>query len=372
MHPPRDNPVRTRKRSVCAPTRLSAFGAGLLRRTILAPLLAAILVIAGLAALDYVFTSGLWTVVPVEYCLCDGNDTSTYVSWTIGRNKRHPPDVPAVYLLGGSTAREALLSGPSLAADVARLGGPEVAAWNVGSSNQRFSESLAIVDNVPRDSPTWVIIGISPGRFTGSPGDSEREVIGFSLLTRSRHLQRYVSDEYGRYTNAATILPGIFAYLGEVLGANASAGRPVEREYHGFKYTLARSYTPAQKDSMVATWFERAYPRFRANLDYNLAMLEQVVECAQARGLRVVLLDLPLNRRALDGRFDGVLAMYQTPVRALARDRGVPYVELDRADPLPSSDFHDLMHLVEPGRARWQGRLAGELVRLMAADVVSR
>ena len=356
----------------CPPSRRGAFRAGLLRRTLVAPLVAAGLLVAGLGALEYVFTSGLWTVVPVEYYLCDGNDTSTYVSWTIGRNKRHPPDVPAVYLLGGSTAREALLSGPSLAADVSRLGGPQVAAWNVSSSNQRFSESLAIVDNVPRDSPTWVIIGISPGRFTASPADSEREVIGFGVLTRSRHLQRYVSDEYGRYTNAATILPGIFTYLGEVLAANASAGRPVRREYHGFKYTLARSYTPAQKDSMVATWFERSYPRFRANLDYNLAMLEQVVDCAQARDLNVVLLELPLNRRALDGRFDEVLAMYQPPVRALARARGVPYVELDRVDPLPSSDFHDLLHLVEPGRAHWQGRLAGELVRLMTADDVAK
>lgn len=356
---------------VCSATRRNSFRTGLLRRTLIVPLAAAGLLAAALGALDYAFTSGLWTVVPVEYCLCDGNDTSTYVSWTIGHNKRRPPDVPAVYLLGGSTAREALLSGPSLAADVSRLGGPQVAAWNLGSSNQHFSESLAIVDNVPRDSSTWVIVGISPGRFMASPADSEGQVVGFSVLTGSRHLQQYVSTEYGRYTTAVTILPGILTYLGDVLAANASAGRPVQRQYDGFKYTLARSYTPAQKDSMVATWFERAYPRFRSNLDYNLAMLEQVVECAQARGLRIVLLDLPLNHRALDGRFDGIVAAYQTPVRALARDRGVPYVELDRAYPLPSSDFHDLMHLVEPGRARWQGRLAGELVRLMAADDVA-
>ena len=119
---------------------------------------------------------------------------------------------------------------------------------------------------------------------------------------------------------------------------------------------------------MVATWFERAYPRFRANVDYNLAMLEQVVACAQERGLHVVLVELPLNRGAVRGRFDEVLATYQRPVRAMARERHVPYLDLERENAIPSSDFHDLMHLVEPGRARWQQRLARELVALMARD----
>jgi len=60
--------------------------------------------------------------------------------------------------------------------------------------------------------------------------------------------------------------------------------------------------------------------------------------------------------------------MYQGPVRAMARERRVPYLDLDGEHALPSSDFHDLVHLVEPGRARWQRRLAKELVALMATD----
>jgi hypothetical protein len=322
-----------------------------------------------LGTLNYVFTSGLWTVVPVAYCLRDDDDTSTYVSWTVGRNKRLPPHVPAVYLIGGSSAREALLGGPSFAADVARLGGPRVAAWNAGSSNQDFAETLAIVDNVP-DSPTWVIIGVGPGRFTASPADSEEEVVGIGVLTRSSRLKSYVAREYGHYASATTILPGILRYLGGVVGDVLSAGGPVRHDYDAFKYSVERSYTPAQKDSMVATWFQRAYPRFRANVSYNLAMLEQVVVCAQERGLHVVLVELPLNREAIRGRFDQVLATYRDPVRAMARERRVPYLERDHA--LPSSGFHDLVHLVEPGRARWQRRLAKELVTLMAADAEQR
>jgi hypothetical protein len=326
----------------------------------------ALAVLVVLGALNYAFTSGLWTVVPVEYCLRDDDDTSTYVSWTVGRNKRLPMDVPQVYLLGGSSAREALVGGLSLASDIAALGGPEVAAWNAGSSNQDFAETFAIVDNLPAG--TWVVIGVGPGRFTASPAECEQEVIGIGVLARSDHLKRYVADQYGHYGGATTILPGILRYLGGVVGEAASSGGPARHEYDPFKYSLERAYTPAQKDDMVAAWLERGYPRFRANVDYNLALLDEVVACAQDRGLHVVLVELPLNHESVRGRLDGVLSRYRDPVRAIARARRVPYLDLVRDDPLPNSDFHDLVHLVEPGRAHWQRRLARELATLMTAD----
>ncbi len=279
--------------------------------------------------------------------------------------------MPSVYFIGGSSAREALLGGPSFAADVARLGGPHVLAWNASSSNQHFAETLAVVDNVPATS-TWVIIGVGPGRFTASPAESEQEVAGIGLLLPSKRLQRYVAEEYGHYRSATTILPGILTYLGGVVGDRLSSYGAARREYEAFKYTLKRSYTPAQKDSMVATWFERAYPRFRANVDYNLAMLEQVVACAQERGLHVVLVEMPLNREAVRGRFDQVLAMYQGPVRANGARTGRAVPRPRARERAPEPDFHDLVHLVEPGRTHWQRRLARELAALMARDGVER
>ena len=58
-----------------------------------------------------------------------------------------------------------------------RLGGAHIAAWNASTSNQDFAGTLAIVDNVP-DTPTWVIVGVGPGRFTASPARSVQEVFG--------------------------------------------------------------------------------------------------------------------------------------------------------------------------------------------------
>ena len=68
-------------------------------------------------------------------------------------------------MLGGSSAREAIVSGEDLAADVAQAGGPAITAYDLGSSNQNFAQSLAVIDNLP-DTPAWVLIGVNLGRFT--------------------------------------------------------------------------------------------------------------------------------------------------------------------------------------------------------------
>jgi hypothetical protein len=123
------------------------FGAGFRNRNPLVLLLAAALLVPALLGFEYLFTSG---------------------AWTVGYNKRRPPRMPAVYLTGGSAAREAILSRPSLAAEVRRSGGPRLAAWDRARINQNVAETLAVADNAP-DSPAWVLIGVNLGRFTAFP-----------------------------------------------------------------------------------------------------------------------------------------------------------------------------------------------------------
>ena len=60
------------------------------------------------------------------------------------------------------------------------------------------------------------------------------------------------------------------------------------------------------------------------------------------------------------------------PVQALADEYDVPYVDFNAELPLTNDDFHDLSHLVEPGRVVWQTRLAEELVRLLGAEAAGR
>ena len=47
---------------------------------------------------------------------------------------------------------------------------------------------------------------------------------------------------------------------------------------------------------------------------------------------------------------------------------GIPYITfLDELD-IPTGEFYDLLHLVEPGREKWQARLAEETAKLLNED----
>jgi lysophospholipase L1-like esterase len=350
---------------------VSSFGRGFRNRNPLVLLAAAGVTILMLLGFEQLFVSGAWTTVPLKYCLRNKLDSFTYVSWTVGANKRTPPTVPAVYITGGSASREAIVSGPSLAAQIHGLGGPRVAAWDLGSINQNFGETMAVADNVPTAKPAWVLIGINPGRFTEPPATNEQQIAGRDFLLKSAHLQHYISSTYGAYTYSRTILPGIFSYLtskAQQDGFKAFTRRAPQRPYVPHKYVLAKIHTKAQKEAMVRLWNATRYPVFHQNLQFNLALVRQILISCRQRGVHAVLLELPQNNEIIQGRFDKAVAEYQVPLHKLAAQFGVTYLDFNAAAAIPSADFFDLSHLVQPGRVIWQRRLAKALAALVGPD----
>lgn len=348
---------------------MRGFKAGFRNRNPLVLVVAAALLVPALLGFEYFFTSGAWSTVPLKYWLRNPTDSFTYVSWTVGSTKRHPPGVPGVYLTGGSSAREAIVSGPSLDAEIHRLGGPRVMAWDFGFINQNLAETLAVADNVPAAS-SWVLVGVNLGRFTSFPATNERQVVGRDLLLKSAFLQRYVASTYGRYTHSYTILPGIFSYLASYAkkdGRRVLSGHLPAGAYNQHQYTQSGNHTAGQKERMVGTWLATRYPIYERNLRYNLAMLEQILVRCRERGVHAVIVELPLNRQVVRNRFDAAIAEYRVPTRVLAARYGVPYLDFNAAAAIPSADFHDLSHLVEPGRVIWQRQLAKALVPLLDA-----
>jgi hypothetical protein len=172
-------------------------------------LVALALIVPALLGIQSWFTSGAWSAVPVQRWVRNTTDDYMVVSWTVGRLKRHPPEVPLAVLLGGSSGREAIISGPSLAREVEADGGPQMVARNLSSRMQRYAQSWAIVDNLP-DTPTTVLVGVNLGRFTTSPRSNYNQVIGRELLLKSDSLRRWVTQYSGEHEYSYTILPGIF------------------------------------------------------------------------------------------------------------------------------------------------------------------
>jgi hypothetical protein len=342
--------------------RRAGFLRGLGSTSPLAMLAAALLLVPALLGLEAAFSSGAWSDMALEYLLRKSSDDYVYVSWTVARNRQDPPEVPAVYLLGGSTMRESIVSGPSLARRVAAAGGPRIAGYNLGSMNQNFAQSLAIADNVPR--PALLVVGINPGRFAASPGANQQQAVGRELLLESDYLRDYVKGIAPQYRDDYSILPGILSYLTSYVEGHVRAlfaGRLPGRTYGQHRYNQRLGHSVAQKEAMVRKWNKRRAPFFRKNLEYNLAMLDQLLVRAQQRGVDVVLLEMPRNEAIIDGRFDWALAMYVPRVRELAERYGVAYVDFSQDLGLDNGVFHDLSHLVEPGRQVWEQRLAEEL-----------
>ena len=349
---------------------MSSFRRGFRNRNPLVLLVAVLLIVPVLAVAQDYFASGRWTDVPLEYWLRTSSDDYSYVSWVVGSLKHDPPQKPSLLLLGGSSARESIVSGASLAADVKREGGPDVAAWDLGSINQNFAQSLAVADNVPA-TPTYLLIGVGLGRFTSDRGASLKQVEGRELLLESRFLQRYVASTYGKYRYTTTILPGVFAQLTSKVqeqGGQLLSGKLPRSAYGQHRYNLRSNHTVAEKERMVRVWNKRRYPRFQRHLRFHLDMLEQLLLRSQQRGLHAVLVELPFNRELVGDRFDYAIAEYQAPIEDLAAEYRVPYLDFNRDLSIPDGDFHDLSHLAEPGRVIWQRRLAREVVTIMGED----
>ncbi len=349
---------------------MSAFHRGFRNRSPLVLIAAALLLVPALLAFQWLFTSGVWTAVPLDRALRNADDSFTYISWMVGKAEQQPPDVPALYLLGGSSARESIVSGDALAAEIAQLGGPRVAGYDLGSINQNFAESMAVVDSVP-DTPAWLLVGINLGRFTATKQQNAVQAQGRELLLKSGAVHSFVSSEWGAEKYQYTILPGIWAYITDWArkhGAKLLEGDAPSTEYALHRYSAKTRRSDSQKRRLVTKWNTSRKPVFDENLDANLQMLEELLARARERGVRVVLLELPLNKEIVGDSFEASQRQYQEPVRALSEQFGVPYVDLNQTVYIPSRDFQDLSHLIAPGRVIWQHALAKELAPLLSAD----
>jgi hypothetical protein len=332
-------------------------------------LVAALVLLAGaLAGIQLFFTSGAYTAIPEKYLLRRASDDYMYVSYTMSSLLRHPPKVPVVYLLGGSTARESITSGTGLAAEIKQDGGPAVQAYDLGSINQNYGQDVAIVDNAPKI-PSILLIGVNVGRYTPSPGASMMQTGGRELLLSSPSLRTYVYHNYHKRRWSITILPGIMNYL--VTYAHDHRHQLLhlqipDHPYNQHRYNLHSIHSVKAKQTMVKIWNKTRWPLFKRNFAFNTAMLEELIKVTQARGLTPVLLELPNNQEIVGHAFDTPKAMYRATLTEFAQKYNIDYIDFNDQLHIPNADFHDLSHLVEPGRVIWQKKLAQVLTQLLA------
>lgn|GEM_PF-313556 len=334
---------------------------------------AAALTVPCLLLINWLFAGGAYSGIPEERVLRRSGDDFMHIAWTVSRIRREASSEPLLCLFGGSSARESIVSGSSLAAEVATDGGIRLAGYDFGSSNQNFAATLAAIDNLPRNGGVMVI-GLNAGRFAWSPAVNGLQSEGRKIPLASGALHTAIGDLDGPQRTWLGILPGVANYFASYLSEQRASLRRLQlpwTPYRLHRYTPAGRQSVARKEETVERWLDVRAPTFERYLDWNLDLLDETVALARERGFEVVLLELPWNEEIIGDRFEQAQEAYRAPCRQIAAERDATYLDLNPTLDLTSDDFYDLFHLVGDARARWQSALAEQLAAVVPADVAS-
>lgn len=348
--------------------RRHAFTRGLVCLHPLVLVVALALLVPTVGGLQYIFTGGLYTSLPLSVLLRVPRDDYLKASYDTTMLKVHPPRRPAVYILGGSAAREAFTKEQDIQAEIATAGGGRTEVRVLASREQTFGESLAIVDNLPPSRQAICVITINHTRFAYDPRRVEAQLAGRHLLLDSPSLRRYIAARYHRGLTTPTIVPGIMDYLSGWVDDHFDViidGRLPHLKYILHRYHQGHQWSDGRKRQKLAEWLRdraRAGGDFDQDFRYSLDLLDEMVRLAQAKGFTVVLLELPLNHEIVGHAFDRLQQTYRPAVAQLAERRGAIYLRGFAEKGLVDKDFRDLTHLVESGRAKYQAAFVRAIV----------
>jgi len=242
--------------------------------------------------------------------------------------KVSPPKVPVVYLLGGSAAREATISDRSWTDQLKRRTGDRVRAFNLGTAGQSYDQDVAIIQNLPAV-PGIVLIGVNLGRYT----------------------QPALTDP-----DAPATLPG---------GNPSPVAASLLFDYAQHRFTGKRICTLAKKRELLHNWLAERYPVFKRRYAYNERALARLIVTCQDRGLRPVLVNLPINRQLIGRALDVPCKKCAATSRSARFEFGIRSWDFVGDVHLENRDFVDLWHLVHSGRVKYQQRLSQRTAALL-------
>ncbi len=247
-----------------------------------------------------------------------------------------PPGGVFVYMLGDSISRESTVSDASwtraLRRKAAAAGKVEVfTARDLAGHNQTFGMDEKIVEGLPRTAERQpagiVLIGVGVSRFIGPPAPMAPAALQPPTPGLEPPLSPWVQHHYdGRAPLSLT-----------------------------------------RKRELVPRWMDRRWAGFQENKARNVAAIQRIVDLCKSKGLRPIIVDLPLDLRVVGSGLDKPRNAIRAAMDGLARRNQIGYVRFNKSLDLPSSSFWDLHHLLRPGYERWQVRLSAEVAKRLRA-----
>ena len=198
-----------------------------------------------------------------------------------------PPNGAMVYYLGDSIARESTVSDAAwtdqLSRRTAAAGKVRAFGYSVAGHNQTFGMDEKIVEGLPATQggqPKGILlIGVGISRFIGPPTPQ----------------QPFPVDP-----PPAGQLPSLSPWS----------------QHH---YDGRAPLSAARKHELVQRWMDRRWAGFQLNKSKNFAAIARIIDLAKSKGLRPIIVDLPLNVAVVGSGLDKPRAAIRAGCTALAR-----------------------------------------------------
>ncbi len=270
-----------------------------------------------------------------------------------------PPDVLAY---GASSLLRAILDGSEVAAALSAELGRPATVINHSAGALKFYEMEALVTLLPSDFPTTVVIGINPTALAvdhlnprsdiKNSGDRWRLPERWGLPIEAWH-QAFIHDDLPPPKSTGYYFWDNWRFFTVRLKSipfQAAIGHfpPRDREFAFDRFVVLDGMGEREEDWRHAAVAIEGYMRENEgrNTSEHLAILARVVKSLQARGTNILLLDMPLNPLFVERyALDELCNELRGAVRTLAREMGVPLVDMLQAAQLKASDFSDVQHV---------------------------
>ena len=360
---------------------LEAFRVGFLDPGVPILLVAMLVAFASLAWFD---AAAVWHVAenaPLNRLLRHQHDDAVKIVHRVGEVRRSNSTNPWIYVLGGSSMREAVTSEADFERLMSEEHGQVVQVAVLASAFRSFAQCAAVIESLPSESGI-VVLGVNFSRFAWDEKKARAQLSGDPLLLKSTWFD---IDSFGprphdddaslalKLNRAMfgwnSLQPGMARYMKDFWQLNHDrlfAFSLPDRQYDQHRYTMTkRRSSPEKKAKSLQNWQTRRATAMEKNLAFNLSMLKTLLMQSKAKGLPIVVVEQTLDHGTIQQSLNDVMTRYKTPLADLTRQLGVPYLDFESEIGLESDDFGDLAHLSDrPGRLRYMRALGSELSSL--------
>lgn len=344
--------------------------------------------LAGLVTLEWLVSTHGFGQLPLDRLLRHQHDDAVKIAHRIGEVRRVNAGKPKLYVLGGSSMREAITSEIEFSEMLTKKHGMTFEVALLSSAFRSFVQCTAVIENLPEASGI-VVLGVNFSRFAWDARRSGRQLAGDPFLLKTRsfndiefsalHVDETASliGEINRAIfGVNSLLPGIATYLNDYWLLNRDdlvTGRLPRREYVQHRYSMTnRRSSPEKKRKALNSWLTKRAVSMDDNIDLNFSLLRQLLKAARMKRLPVVIVEQTLDHESIGVALDSVQRKYKARLKQLARENLVTYFDFESTLELSKQDFGDLAHLsAAPGRRKFMvalsRHLAGVVPRILNA-----